>query len=370
MTTCLRASSAEEAVQALQNLLAERSDGQNSEITSIVFKEARLGDDGAVQLAEALKSVDPAEFASLRTVDLSHNSMGAVGLQHILEALSALQCPKLVELELSFNSLADSGCEIISSCIGPGGCLSQLEILGLAFNLITETGVCHLTSALARLESPSLQELGLEDNNIGLEGAQHLSSLLKQQHLKFLKQEADGVEVAARLTPLTRLCLANASLGVEGSVLIAEALQEGARVEELNLQDNGLGQDGAKSIADAIGTEGSFLRSLNLWHNAMEDAGILLIAESLQKNGKLEVLNLGFNSFTDEAADALADALEKRGQRLRELNVEFNEIGERAAARLAQALDQSLANIGEPGGVPLVNAPAEPTAEASTTEEN
>ena len=81
-----------------------------------------------------------------------------------------------------------------------------------------------------------------------------------------------------------------------------------------------VGQQGAKALA-----QNTTLKVLVLNNNNIGGEGAKALAEALKTNTTLTNLNLGSNQIGDEGARAIADALQTN-TRLISLNLEFNQI--------------------------------------------
>jgi GTPase SAR1 family protein/predicted MPP superfamily phosphohydrolase len=136
---------------------------------------------------------------------------------------------------------------------------------------------------------------------------------------------ADGAKsIAENLSGLTSLDLRYNNIGADGAKAIAENL---SGLTSLELNDNEIGADGAKAIAGNL----SGLLSLNLDGNSIGADGAKSIAENLSG---LASLNLNSNGIGADGAKAIAENLS--GLTLLELN--DNEIGADGAKAIAANL--------------------------------
>lgn len=162
---------------------------------------------------------------------------------------------------------------------------TNLVTLDLRFNDISGSG---MTALCERLPS-SVQQLYLEGNQVGDEGAAALAKLLEEQATALLQKDGDG----------------STSMGLR----------------EIFLGANGIGPDGAKALAN-----------------------------SLRHNQTLSKLYLEGNHIGLEGANAFSSVLEELQQQgknaLKNLYVDNNQIGKDGSKRLAQALNSGTA-IGE-----------------------
>ena len=140
--------------------------------------------------------------------------------------------------------------------------------------------------------------------------------------------------------PVETVDLSKRRLGVYSTIVIGHLLAVNTRLITLNLFDNGISDQGAKAIADAL-TKNSSLTELNLGNQAVRGArenvdfrsrpkigndGAEAIADALKTNATLVRLYLNNNSIRDDGAYALANALSvNANHKLVTLNLSGNE---------------------------------------------
>ena len=94
---------------------------------------------------------------------------------------------------------------------------------------------------------------------------------------------------------------------------IAKALKTNSTLQELVLDGNKIGDDGAVALATALKSNSSTLLQLKLWHSAIHFDGLRAIAEALRTNSTLlELEHDPIDSFQrkDDGRRAFAKALE------------------------------------------------------------
>ena len=74
---------------------------------------------------------------------------------------------------------------------------------------------------------------------------------------------------------------------------------------DLNLRNNSIGSEGAKSLATALSSGSAVLKIFVLSYNAIEDEGAIAIGESLKTNSTLETLQLEYCSIGVEGGKAI-----------------------------------------------------------------
>ncbi|MGW2821985.1 gala protein [Streptomyces sp. NPDC001443] len=181
-----------------------------------------------------------------------------------------------------------------------------------------------------------------------------------------------GAAGAARLMPVaaasahaTHILLGTNAIGDDGARTVADALADGHGLRTLYLGCNRIGRDGVTALADALSTDGT-VRALWLKRNPVGDDGARALAAMLRRNttlrtldlvntglttdglralldaltdrtGPVERLFLGGNGLTADAAPLLADLVREAG--VREMYLSANHLGDEGAALLAAAAD-------------------------------
>ena len=173
----------------------------------------------------------------------------------------------------------------VSKRIERGGELN-VKLLGYTRDF---SGVHALANALKF--NAVLNKIVLSSNKIKDEGAIALGEALKTN------------------TTLKELELLNCEIGVAGGKSLAAALSEGsAMLTSLNLQNNGLGPEGAKALADALRVN-AVLKSINLRYNSLDTEGWCAIFHALRdnKDNKIESWHLKDQGIGADTAKALAE---------------------------------------------------------------
>lgn len=146
---------------------------------------------------------------------------------------------------------------------------------------------------------PALVRLDLSDNAFGPVGAKAVSTFLP--HCLFLKE----------------LCLNNNGLGVDGGKLIAQALvdlktnlqDKSSSLRLLTIGRNRLENGSAEALAQAFEAHADSLESIAMYQNGIRPEGVIKLAQSLAKCTKLCYIDFQDNTFTDSASKAFAAAI-------------------------------------------------------------
>ncbi|XP_026724523.1 ran GTPase-activating protein 1 isoform X2 [Trichoplusia ni] len=203
---------------------------------------------------------------------------------------------------------------------------------------------------------PNLQYLTLTGNTLGVSAAEAISKALQQHpELKVarfsdmftgrMKTEippalaalGDGMITAgARLSVLDLSDNAFGPIGVEG---LAKLLQSDvcSELEELRLNNNGLGITGGRLLAKALGARPRKLKIFIAGRNRLENDGATALAKVFQNMGTLEELAMPQNGIYHVGISALSQAF-KRNSQLARLNLNDNTVGAKGAAAIADAL--------------------------------
>ena len=203
-----------------------------------------IGVEGAKAIAAAV-----AASGSLTHLDLCGNKIGVEGAKALAAAVAA--SGSLTHLDTRNNNIFGQAAEQLAKAVlesksmltfgeVPMQQLRANELTGLNLNdkSLGPTEVHVLSSLVAA--SGSLTYLGLEDNQIGVEGA---------------KAIAAGVLAASG--SLTHINLFGNQIGDEGAKAIAAAVAASGSLAHLDLEENEIGVEGAKAIAAAVAASGS-----------------------------------------------------------------------------------------------------------------
>lgn len=94
-------------------------------------------------------------------------------------------------------------------------------------------------------------------------------------------------------------------LGDEGTILLAQALENNISLKLLKLKQCSVGDEGAKALANFL-AQNKTLKNLNLSNNKIGSEGIQWLSKFLAKNKSLTSLDLRGNDIGDKAADQRA----------------------------------------------------------------
>ncbi|CAH2083590.1 unnamed protein product [Euphydryas editha] len=243
----------------------------------------------------------------------------------------------------------------ISSALNePNRTVSGVDFSGKSLKLDTENDAQPIVDAINAC--PDLHYLTLTGNTLGVEAAKAIAkALAKHPELKTarfsdmftgrMKTEippalsalGDGmIEAGARLSHLDLSDNAFGPIGVEG---LAKLLQSDvcSQLQELRLNNNGLGITGGRLLAKALSASPRCLRIFVAGRNRLENDGARALAGVFQSMGTLEEISMPQNGIYHVGINALSEAL-KHNPGLARLNLNDNTIGPKGAAAIATAL--------------------------------
>ncbi|XP_049884164.1 ran GTPase-activating protein 1 [Pectinophora gossypiella] len=237
-----------------------------------------------------------------------------------------------------------------------GRASSGVDFSGKSLKLDTEADAKPIVDAINQCSD--LQFLTLTGNTLGVAAAQAIAKALeKHPELKIcrwsdmftgrmkseippaLKALGDGMIAAgARLAVLDLSDNAFGPIGVEG---LAKLLQSEAcsQLQELRLNNNGLGITGGKLLAKALSANPIKLKVFIAGRNRLENDGAIALAKVFQQMGTLEEIAMPQNGIYHPGVTALAASFRHNPQ-LACLNLNDNTIGPKGAAALATDIPQ------------------------------
>lgn len=212
------------------------------------------------------------------------------------------------------NHLGNEGCLALAQALEQGGFRSGLQGLYVRANQIGGDdygggggeGGDHIAALCQVLKagacSAPLTSLSLAQNKLGATAALHIGSTLASLPLKRLR----------------KLDLHLNQLGDRGATSVAEGLAAGggmACLDELYLGFNGIGDVGARAVADCL-VHMPVLRELDLACNAIGNEGALALAVRLSLEGGKSRTGPTAATSTTTTATLLLETLDLRGNRI------------------------------------------------------
>ncbi|XP_078098541.1 nucleotide-binding oligomerization domain-containing protein 1-like [Mustelus asterias] len=245
-------------------------------------------------------------YIKLTYCNVSSADCGALAfiLRHIRTPLA---------LEMDNNNINDYGVEQMFPCF------SQLTVLRLSVNQITDHGVHILVKELKKHQK--IKILGLYRNCISDLGARDVAELLES------------------CPSLVRLMLGANKITHKGGTYLAKAIQKSKTVEQIGFWGNQLGDRGAEAFAEALKGHHS-LKKLSLAANHISSEGSKHLAKALCENSSLKIFWLTQNDLDDAAAESFGEML-RVNTSLENLWLIENKITTRGATYLLHSLREN-----------------------------
>ncbi|KAH3764809.1 leucine-rich repeat protein [Pelomyxa schiedti] len=263
-------------------------------------------------------------------------------LNDFLSSSATLAC-----LDLSGEHIGDEGARLLAAVLSTN---KSIKTLDLSDNEIGPDGAKLLSEAIAL--NSTLTYLCFARNHIGPAGAKFLSETLQcpRQVSNLATFSGVGPPAQPQDEPSLSLLLLNLddnNLGPEGTRHIAEALKVNRSLDTLSLASNRIGAQGTRFIFDGLAAN-KYLSRLNLSDNGIGPDGALFICAGVQLNKSLIVLHiqgtqLRYPNLTKEenelGPDGVRDFAQSfRSKTLTELNLSSNKIGPYGAKFVCQLI--------------------------------
>jgi len=266
-----------------------------------------LTDNGAEQLASGLlgRGAD-----SLESLSLKANSIGAAGCEALCQALR--RCPRIQSVDLSRNPLERSGGLIVVEFLKETVNLAELILADTEIDI--DVLVAIATALLiGNPSTPKLKVCNIENPRVGTlqeEHTVHLGRMLRvNTHLSEIylgkhHMRDEGVRQLVSFLvenkTLRVLDLRCNELGVAGAQHLGTLLRDDCQLALLNLSSNRIGEkdnvDGARAIAEAL-LSNRMLRYLNVDCNELCGEALGFFADAIANNSTLESVALFHNKW-------------------------------------------------------------------------
>ncbi|XP_057678107.1 NACHT, LRR and PYD domains-containing protein 12-like [Corythoichthys intestinalis] len=280
---------------------------------------------------------------TINSFNLRKYSASALGLEMLLSVVKASQKSLLFGCKLDKNS-----CPLLASVLSSP---SNLKHLDLKNNNLSDEGVEFLSKGLA---SPHciLNVLSLEYCRITARGCISLAKALKfnpyyLQELNLRDNDLldEGVQILSKglASPgciLKVLRLSRCKITEQGCVSLAETLKlNPSHLQELHLTGNYLSDKGVEILSEGLASPECILKVLDLSKCKITKKGCVSLAEALQvKSSHLQELHLSTNYLSDEGFEILSKGLASPHCILKVLKLSKCKITKKGCVSLAEAL--------------------------------
>eukprot|EP00949_MAST-11_sp_MAST-11-sp1_P004863 g4863.t1 len=247
------------------------------------FQRHVLSADDIRALAQAMQD----EATELHVLDLSFQILGDGKFRMLYDGL--IHCKELRVLSLRGNGLTATAARVLAALLDK---LSQLEVLDISWNNISDNGVKFLCEAFTG--HVHLRALTAHECDIGEEGAHILAGHLERLHI--LDLSANAVKDNGFLE------------------LLSKAVQPNARIHELRLSEN-LITDAAlpfasKVIKERVQTGPPSLQRINLRYNTFSEELLHRLVRDAEDEGiVIQTGKWGSHDKSHRTLDQLKDTL-------------------------------------------------------------
>ncbi|XP_051492267.1 ran GTPase-activating protein 1 isoform X1 [Apus apus] len=235
--------------------------------------------------------------AQLVELDLSDNAFGPDGVRGFEALLKSPACYTLQELKLNNCGMGIGGGKILAAALkechrksSAQGKPLALKIFVAGRNRLENDGATALAEAFGIIGT--LEEVHMPQNGINHPGITALAQ-------------------AFAINPLLRVINLNDNTFTEkGAVAMAETLKALRQIEVINFGDCLVRSKGAVAIADAVKEGLHKLKELNLSFCEIKRDAALTVAEAIEDKAELEKLDLNGNCLGEEGCEQLQEILE------------------------------------------------------------
>ncbi|XP_069762616.1 nucleotide-binding oligomerization domain-containing protein 1-like isoform X2 [Narcine bancroftii] len=221
-----------------------------------------------------------AKYISADYIKMNFCNVSSVDCNALAFTLKHIQKP--LALEMDNNNINHYGVEQLTCCF------SQLTVLRLSVNQITDHGVHILVEELKKYQQ--IRILGLYRNYISDVGARDVADLISV------------------CPSLIHLRMGKNMITHKGGTCLAKAIQKSKTMEDVGFWGNQMGDRGAEAFAEAIKDHQS-LKNLSLAANLISSRGSQHLAQALCKNNSLRILWLNENRITSRGVAHLWQSL-------------------------------------------------------------
>uniref|UniRef100_A0A8B9MBS2 Ran GTPase-activating protein 1 n=1 Tax=Accipiter nisus TaxID=211598 RepID=A0A8B9MBS2_9AVES len=235
--------------------------------------------------------------AQLVELDLSDNAFGPDGVRGFEALLKSPTCYTLQELKLNNCGMGIGGGKILATALkechrksSAQGKPLALKIFVAGRNRLENDGATALAEAFGIIGT--LEEVHMPQNGINHPGITALAQ-------------------AFAINPLLKVINLNDNTFTEkGAVAMAETLKALRQIEVINFGDCLVRSKGAVAIADAVKEGLHKLKELNLSFCEIKRDAALTVAEAIEDKAELEKLDLNGNCLGEEGCEQLQEILE------------------------------------------------------------
>jgi len=213
--------------------------------------DTRIGAQGAIEFAEALKM-----NTTIQELNLRHNNIGNNGCIALADSLKINKTLK--KINLVSNYIGNEGCIALANALKIN---KTIKIVYFRGNKIGLEGCVELAKALKI--NKTIQEINLCHNKIGSNGCKILADSLKiNKTIKILDlgvneigdEGADALANVLKInTTIQNMFLGRNYINAKGAIAIANALKINSGIQKIDLSENfKIGDDGGFVLLEAL----------------------------------------------------------------------------------------------------------------------
>ncbi len=250
----------------------------NKTLNVLSINDCQINEGGCLSFAICLRYNN-----TIKVLNLSGNNLGYLGIKFLSNELCHNSCLEVIEL--NSTSIYDEGCAFLCNVLCQNNTIKHLS---LESNSITIAGVKLLYKGLTL--NSSLEKLNFSDNLLSDEGVETLLDsffeskfLLKELYLSMTDCGKD-ISMVNKLgkflieKPLQILCLKNNNFDLTTGGILAKAVKSNQSLVKLDLSYNCLGQDGVKNLILSL-EKNNKLEYVNLSHNKVKKSESILFSK-------------------------------------------------------------------------------------------
>eukprot|EP00929_Paragymnodinium_shiwhaense_P030339 TRINITY_DN17216_c0_g1_i1.p1 TRINITY_DN17216_c0_g1~~TRINITY_DN17216_c0_g1_i1.p1 ORF type:complete len:420 (-),score=145.06 TRINITY_DN17216_c0_g1_i1:173-1432(-) len=291
-----------------------------------------IGDDGAKSLASWLGSQD-GQHGQLASLSLRGNAIEKQGCSELVRALK--KRVSLSRFDMALNPLGREGGLMLVTFLQDSPSLLELHMADcekdidvlVAVSAVLLTGSHSLR--VCDLSNPRIKTLQ-EEHTMNLGRMLRVNSYLTEIYLGKHRMRDEGVRQLVSFLlenkTLRVLDLRCNELGADGAGHLSKLLAADCQLRKLNLEGNRIGEkdnvQGAAALANALMSSNRMLSHLNLNNNGLCGAALLALGEAMAVNSTLECVEL-FHSHWDATSSFKFHQILNDAQRIAPLRTDF-----------------------------------------------
>lgn len=249
-----------------------------------------MGDELAIQLAQSIPNMP-----YLEAINIKDNSLSDNGLMAIFHSLHGLH--SITELDVSNNVFGELGSQALGNYLGSNQCSLKTLILQKAD--VDDFEGEAIISRLRMNSTSHICELDLSHNTLG---SGELRNTVRPDLVTCGEAIASWLQMSS--CSLKSLKLAWNMIRLGTAVELCQSLAYNQSLTHVDLSYNALGSEGGKALGGAL-TSNHTLKSLLVNNNNIDACASFTLIVSAQESSSLEILNMDENPIGEIGARAI-----------------------------------------------------------------